>query len=430
MLNDKKISINYGNHFIEKYMLSSDQIIIRWSEDRRNISRSISNERFDFWDYNIPYSEKCECKACDISCKNGVCLGCEIVSRLFKDGIILLDQTKKLNIGIFIGLQFSIFKTLGSSPVNPYSPYVIRSDIKEKNKNIMNKYTSHDDDYNEDLYFLACGGTHIEHYSLVSSIIEYEMNKIEIPCIPTFMWTWACSGDIYTVNKVCDLGNGTFKLAENIHTTCGILGQLFSIMHFNLLYLYTHNAPSMKSVCFSNNPCNYKYMDVEISSPITMHIIPSGFTSVSIGSDSKTIRLFHPGMSDLIVYDDVSTIEISSHKFDTDVVCYKIGSDIERFKYYTRNLASTLFLSYDIYAFFTAFICNKLFYNNILRNKNFFEIWESLFLQSEFSDLMQELDKIRMSDEEPSSDKILKILSKYTLRSDSVDHCWNKYVKI
>lgn len=421
---------------------SADQILTRFREDRRNISRAVNLCDLNTLFHNlVPQNEECSCKITGISATKKTCLGCAIISRLYTNGNIIVNKTITIRPGnINSGLQFYTFLTQtcksqirGYKQIN-YYPQVLQR-ISNMGKCGSPKATT----------YFSSQGTYIEHYAVISSIIEYEMNKVNIPCIPTFRWIWKCENQIGIIESIPNLGRATFNeitknseflesprspvatrtavLPLRYEVGRGIMAQLIVSLHFLSSYSFLFGSPSIRNIAFSRTPVDFVYQGVNIISPLTLHLIPSGTSSISLG---ENLRIFHPGAKCIR---NTQSIEIMSGSH------YKIGAHKDLFNNYINFLGFPIFTnSIDLYMFLTIFLFEEAFAHYLHNDEPVFTLVKSLFVEDEYKTYILGISDLRssLSDKNsmPSSNDILNILSNLTLKCDATGHIWNSFASL
>lgn len=482
-------------------LLSADNIISRWQYDRRLIAKAIKIETLaDPWTSIISKDNACLCglnQQGRAFTSPGACVGCNVLSRLFNKGEVVLDTATLIQAGHYTGVKISIHKFKRGVDTahglvgyeNKQLPAILGAQLLTEFASMQaceNTFSSHV----QDTSFWACKGSMIEHYILVSCFLENALRKMGFSTLPTFRWVYECRGDMNVIEEIPNLGRGSLekiitnpdyrspalragsekRLELNPDTCRGILLQLISTLHFYNRYAVTHGSPCIQNLGFSRAPAAYMYEDVRISSPITLHVIPSGTTSLSTFSgDNKVVRVYHPGASfnQSVDYKLLPRIEVSSflglkHGEAGAEVCvapsvsptpsrpssgeglftvpclpeylrmrtigYKIGSNTASFTTYVRHLGIPLFhSSFDLYAFWTALMCEEPFYLAVSNDRVILDIWKQLFDPSYYNDLMKDIQAVhRRASGSPSlgADQIVTLLSKYFLRCDALDYTW------
>ncbi len=96
--------VNYNIPGVDKYMLSADQIISKWSEDRKMVARSLRSSSIGSpFDGHFPLWLKCKCKVNGQTCIKGVCYGCLIAGRFYNKGLITLGENVTIVKGVHTG---------------------------------------------------------------------------------------------------------------------------------------------------------------------------------------------------------------------------------------------------------------------------------------------------------------------------------------
>jgi hypothetical protein len=377
-------------------LLNADQILSKWGEDRKQLSRSLrTDEPMIEWKSIIPI-DSCSSGVGNPTCIRGVCKGCVVCGRLFDNGVIVLDKKTTVLKGTRTGLQFHVFQTDGSL-----------KGYRKKEK------------------AFSCQGSLFENYALISACLGYEMEKFKLPTTPPFLWLWQCKNEINVVDQYLNLGNGLslMKLSSeynnrkrfNPSVLNGIVGQLLSTLHCVSRYKFHHGAESIMSLGFTNNICSYSYDGKSISSPITLRLIPSGVSALSIAtqysiSGKKAVRFFHSNGEN-----KTKPELIEDQYYVSPKLMYQIqssGSDI-------------LVDSYGLYAFMTALLCDKMFYDSFCDSK-YLSLLNELFLPNEI-DLYLKSVQQNHDKESPNCLEIVNILSSFQLFRGVISSVWEVY---
>lgn len=437
----KEVStFNYYVPGIENRLHSADQAISYWLENGRNLSRQVSKDPTQIFDGNLPSSNTCTCKADGVTSKEGVCVGCSVVSTFYDRGFIKIGQPLIIGVGKYTGLMMTPSNTCQNSTFSGYKKSIHNQEFCE---HIINKYVHMNscekkfvhNTINTDFY--ECQGGFSQHYMAVSSVIRYEMEKVNIPCNPRFLWGWFCTNNLYSVDINYDIGDvskiSSYFMDEPT-TIKGILGQLVSTLHFLTNYTFTHGEGTAEFLHFDNKVASYEYKGVIIESPITLHLIPGSSSSISILTEKGINRVYHPGvkyLNSLSIIDE-PTIEVTKGKeqctIGGDVTYFKIGDNYPYYSNMVRNHGVPLFSSsYDLYSFLTSLMCDSSFYTSFNNIPQYTDIWKSLFLNDDYIKLEQFITEFHRSNTNPNRTQLLRLLSGMTLRCDAINYFWERF---
>ncbi|CAH6418847.1 Hypothetical protein POVN_LOCUS571 [uncultured virus] len=485
---DKPLS--YQTIACESKLRSADQIITRWSKDRHQLARAVTSGAIAHPTKDI-LAKSGTC-ACQMSKKrkafvdNGACVGCDLLSRLFRNGEITTATPFVVQVGAFTGHRFvaknfkgglEVVKGFAGYEETSY-PAKVGAELLQLLSSMQACETSFSE-HIKNTVFWACKGSQVEHYMTVSSFMENELNKARLPTTPVFRWAFMCQDDIDVVDEVPSLSRGTLaeitSISEYIETPRsptarssptlpltnetmrGLLRQLISTLKFFSGYVFTHGSPSLHSLGFSKTPAAYIYDDVKVTSPVGLHVIPSGTSSFSaVKPDGTTLRLYHPGTSfhtsvdykmlpritvapcfgykgaacgeSKCVAASETTVPCLAEYASLRVITYKIGASPAGFAKYVQHLGIPLFYSsFDVYAFWMALMCEEAFYLAVQNDTQILRIWKQLFLPDEYDALMADVRSLRQRTStatSPSSEELLERLAKYHLRCDALEHTW------
>jgi hypothetical protein len=460
-------------------LYSADHIIDRMKFDRHSINKNL--ESVDTWNSQnihnpleniLSVDDKCLCAggwAERPYVNKNTCIGCEILRRISKgvktpeDGIITIET------GNYIGQSFSI--TIVESF---FSPYIINRDSSKINIKLS---------LNNQLKI----NTKLKHYSTVSPVTNYvsicsfiynRLMKNRMTSTPLFEWAYQCSKNVTIVEVHPNLGIGSINLlAENSeynktpvsptarnflslslknNVTISILKQIFSTLHYLSIYNFCHGSPSLRYLAFSKKPTHYKYDNCDISSPITVHIIPSYFACIDIktdtslsGGESENIRIFNKNYSNIykqsilplekieyfVGHKNTKEPQVSSSlvpmmsELDSNLVLgYKIGNKIDYYNELITRKGINLYCdSFNSYLFLCSLMTEEAFYSSFIENENLSFLWYNLWKPSEFESLNNDIKilRIREHSDPVSFEELYKIVSNYTLREDGLEYIWN-----
>lgn len=300
----------------------------------------------------------------------------------------------------------------------------------------------------------------ITNYAIISIIINNKMQKYKLNNCILLDWVYSCDGKIkfiktpsYSFKEL----SGLESLSKHIKTATAqskitplnekivsaILKQLIVVLHFLSKYFFIHGRPCIDYLKFTNKPCNYKYGEVSVESPITLHLEPSYYTSITYEKDNnENVRFItnkhtdiqkmfsrYPVESiDLIVnykpktfldnYEIPLLPDLKSHL----VYCYKIGDRInDLIDLHTKYGTPLLHGSFEFYCFLISLLCEDNFYTTFIENDNLRTIWYSLWKLSEYEEVNNDLIKLKTKTDIYYED-IIQFVSKYYLRTDALKY--------
>ena len=462
---------------IDRKVLSADQILIKWKEDRRAFVRNQDSSHFSV-------ETLCTAKVSGVTAIRGVCFGCKIAGRLFEKGMALVQKPMTILVGEHVGMQFVINQH--KFAIEHFGKYEVQPDLNAEVLGTLEFYANMSAcqpslvDSLRSTNFYTSVGSYYEHYAFVSSFIEYEMDKNGVPCVPPFLWMWNCDDSFNIIDRVYSLGQGSLdgviassEFIESPKSPTarevpfspltgpslrGIVGQLIVCLHLLSVYGFTHGMPSLQHIGFSRKVASFEYDGVTIVSPLILHLIPSSVSAISIGdSDGQIRRFLHRGLGfvrpmaisspyySITTYVDSrhtaksgegvcvrrSIIPTLSEYADSKVVCYTIGDKADDFMYSVQHRGIPLFSgSYDLYAFLTGFICEESFHHAVMKDAQILHLWKSLFVGDQYPQLMEAISKLRDRHgrtTSPSHSEILELLRPFALRCDAIDYAWELF---
>jgi len=390
------------------------------------------------------------------------CVGCELLRRVMTSVKLPEDKTIKIQIGKYEGKILSI-----EDFDEDFTKYNVNLDIQD----IFNKYMFLE--YNHSLMEDSNYNIHrktkiystsspITNYVLTSIFINNKMIKYKIPNTILLEWVYSCNEkiklvksshykfkDLYKLdlvnkhNRTPTAQSRTLPLKDNV--VISILKKLIVILHFYSKYSFVHGRPCLEYLNFTNKQCNYKYGDINIDSPITLHVEPSYYTSFTYETDSgANMRLINT--KDIISSDVYDTYPIKSSDIMINyrpktvpdnyqipmiqelrnhlIYCYKIDNKLNEFINLQINYGIPLSQgSFECYCFLISLMFEDSFYISFMNNERLQGIWYSLWMNSDYENVNRELEELKTQDRMTHED-ITSFVSKYYLRSDIIKHLY------
>jgi hypothetical protein len=286
-----------------------------------------------------------------------------------------------------------------------------------------------------------------------------------------FEWAYQCGKNTYILEAFPNMGFGTFEniietpdfvkgpksptarrthsMSINHSILISILKQLVSTLHFLSKSSFTHGNPNIRHIAFTKKPCYYKYDEVEISSPITLHLIPSNDSAITIENDNgEYYRFLNSGYVKFTKeYDHIvekvdvflakkfpeyeepkQSIIPSLPDLEKNMVYgYKIGMCKNNLKDVMTQKGVPLFnQSFDFYMFMFSLLSEESFFMSFSEHHGLMNLWKDMFKFSEYDNMMNDLKVLRTqeTDEAVSFQDILDVMAKYTFRSDAIQFFW------
>lgn len=440
--------------FYEEYQ-TINSILEKWDNDRLKIFEylysniNINKElKTNIWlNSDISNNNNCECDSnnCVNMFSNNNCKGCLLLSRLFiknlKDKFCIKKEGKYNN------NCYNINQTKISDYDKNYelSEYKLTKIPFENSKTIINKIQMLGNCENQfntiinDTNFLYTKGCFVEHYFIISCIIEKYLIENNNPCIPTIKWIYQCNGKINTISRNYELIENDINNNFKIELLNGILLQLISILNILHTYGFIHGSPTFNSIVLENKICDYKYLTKNIKCEYTMHLNPSAYSSINI--NNKRLFFFNKQFNQINNFENLN-IEIITylskdinHKisciYESKIpcidkfkkiskTCYKI--DINNWKIYQENINIGIPLfhsSLELYSFLISLLKlnNYYYYNILLTSLELLELWKQMWINNNYDEIMDSFFKLS---DNPTSTEILIFLSNYYLRCDGL----------
>jgi hypothetical protein len=457
--------VSYKTYNVTHNLCSADDIITRMKYDNilafKNIRQGVLNLDESFVNDNSCMCQVGKGKRPFVNLY--VCNACNMLRRLTKD--VKMDDTDIITIqtGRYEGKSFKV-----TEYDDVYSSY----ELNEELTFISNEYSKMEYNLNllEDSYYTLFKRTkymttssYITNYIITCIFLNNKMQKYKIPNTILFDWSFCCNKNV----KVCKASHLNFMELNNLHSfsknlksptaqikiaplnesvVFEILKQLIVVLHLLSKYAFIHGRPCIEYLNFTNKPCVYKYGEMQVESPITLHIDPSLYTSFTYETDEgEFLRLksynqfnLHPGYLDFPVesvdiiinhkpkntpdnYNIPLILELRNHI----TYCYKIGNKLKKLLDFHTNFGAPLLQSsFEFYCFLISLLCEDSFYTTFIENQKLRTIWYSLWKESEYESVNMELLKLKTKDKIEYED-IVHFVSKYYLRNDSLKHFYD-----
>ena len=482
---DNKNATKYDSSKCLKELNSADDILDRVRFDRSLIFKSmrkvIPDDSFSPFEGIFSIDEKCLCQGGWGSrpyVNKQFCIGCELMRRISKDIKIPEDSMIKIESGNYLGNLYSIVCC-----ENVFSPYIryreyekLSSQILQK-MSLINLYEPIFKEINEKTFYYSTVSP-ITNYITISIILQNKLSKYKLASSPMFEWSYQCGKNIYILETYPNMGYGTLQtILESQDFTKGprsptaqksnamsissniimyIMKQLISTIHFLCKYSFTHGSPNIRHLAFTKKACYYKYDGVEISAPLTVHLIPSNDSAITLENDNgeyyrflnsgyvKNIReydniieKYEPYLTNK--FEDIEAVRTESlipvlPELDKYLVYgYKIGVCKDIFKDLMVQKGIPLMnTSFDFYMFMFSLLTEESFFVPFSEHAELSALWKEMFKFSEYEDVMEDLRSLRSRESEESItfDEILEVFSKYTFRTDALKYFWEKLKKM
>lgn len=431
--------------------LNSDQIFFIFSENNKDIINNILKKN------KISEDGKCgyfSMKKKNKYCYSNKCYGCQIISRLIKTHLLVVDEIQ-IHFGRYKNKYLNFNK-------NKYfcSPY--RENIRS---NSLNTYIKREID------FLECNMTPDEEIILMSTenkhynfiIINLIFNKIlknkEISLRTDFVWSFICRSEINKITLKPDyknleeLTNNPFltdyyspvvttvkKKSLSSMTIKNILRQLILLLYEVKDNFFVHSDPSIKYVKYNLETISFNFKNKTLTSPFKICLTLNDYSSINY-NQNRFFCNFHSNLKNLglpiekidIYFNGTDNYLEKNKKLNFEkeyervrILCYKIGNKSKIFKEMMKTSGISLFnQSFEFVCFLTSFICDNLFFDIFKDCETEFKLWKGLWKKEEFLNLMGDLEKIRS--EENNFKNILNVLKNYYIRFDALEYFYQNF---
>lgn len=468
----------YDHTHCLKELSSADHILDRVRVDRSIIFKGIRKltpvEVYHPFDDVFSIDEKCMCQGgwgLRPFVNKQFCVGCELMRRISKGIKIPEDSIISIESGNYMSHSYSIV-----SCENVFLPYERTREYETLANILIGKLTSVNlydvisKEINERTFYYSTISP-IVNYITMCIVLQNKLHKHKFPTIPLFEWAYQCGKNTYILEAFPNMGFGTFDniietsdfvkgpksptarrthaMSINHSILISILKQLVSTLHVLSRNSFVHGNPNIRHLAFTKKPCYYKYDDVEISAPLTLHLVPSNDSSITIENDSgEYYRFLNSGYIKFTKEYDyiVEKIDIFLGKKFPDILQeqkeliptlpdleenliygYKIGVCKNNFRdLITQKGIPLLNQSFDLYMFMFSLMIEESFYSSFSEHSGLMKIWKSMFKFSEYEDMMEDLKTLRSQESEEivTFQEILDVMSKYTFRCDAIKFFW------
>jgi hypothetical protein len=203
-----------------------------------------------------------------------------------------------------------------------------------------------------------------------------------------------------------------YKITKTIITQLVIA--LNELSHIN----FSHGNPSIESLVFGTENVSYKYDEVNVSGDITLKIVNFWKSSATFSNtryfsgDIKT-ELY---LENNILVPKMQTMMIDNNKY------YKIGHNNINMLIAMNNSGIPIFLgSFDLYCFFVSLMCDQSFYISVIKNKDLYSLWKSIWLEDDLDKITKLICGHHYLDEPVNNfNTTINIISEFWLRCDVI----------
>lgn len=417
--------ISYNSIKCDDVLDTPTKIIARWNVDRSEIVKKLTDsDDLNYKDITeiIPYDQSCKC----IDGKayiSSSCTACSLLSKIFKNGIILDKSSTKIKNGKYKHKEFVLNSFISPDENSGYylstKPKKIGNGIMEEFKEINTCETLFYNQVNN-VNFWKFRGNYEEHKTLISFILEHELNKKNIPCLLGSKWIYKCSKQIKIINQVFKRisVDDLYKKYDPDIVTKGLLTQLIVNLEFLSNYAFTHGGPNIDNIIIIDKPCSYVYETLKVDFPFSMGITPGGYSSITcIDSLDRIIRFYYNKEGSLpsldieikpfINYSKNCGCQVDSEYLKIRTLAYKINNN---FFEYIRMGIPLFYSSLDMYCFLVILSSNEHFKNNFLKG----ELWKNLFNVQDHTEFQKKL----------GDRNFMNVLKDTYLRCDGLSFAW------
>jgi hypothetical protein len=461
--------ISYNRHDFLSFICSADETFNRFRYDSITMFNLIKNGIYDLKKVYIK-EDSCLCNI-GLGVRPYVnthkCNGCSLIRNICTGYKLPNNRIIEIMAGKHEGKKIEVIEY--NNDIEEYERDFDTENILIKMLKKENKFCLLDDSlvqyYNNITVYNT--NSYITNYIIASIFLNNKMMKYKIPNTVLFEWFFSCANKVKIIkpiyynftdinkievlNKNLKSPTAQTKISPlNEKAVVSIIKQLTVILHFYNKYSLVHGRPSIEYIQITNNSCNYKYGDIIVDSPVTLHIDPSFYTSFNFENDkgefvrlnSKIINyninlLEYPIKKvDILIspisrsVPDNNTIPLIQSLRSHFVYCYKIGEKISNFTnlqtYYGIPLLQG---SFEFYCFIICLLYEDSFYTTFMENYILKNIWIGMWRDSEYEDMNRELQNLKTRDVLTHED-VISFVSNYYLRVDIIKYFYDNMIAI
>jgi len=456
--------VSYKTPTVLNTLCSADDILDRMRYDAAIHFKNLRNGEIKITDV-YSSDDKCMCKmgwGKRPYVNKVFCNGCELIRRICSDVRIPEDFTINILTGKYTDRVIQVREIeaakYGEYTHNPdYQAIFNYLTLREREAYLSGSSSSEKNFKTK----IMVTDSPVTNYITTCVFMNNKLQKYKIPNICLFDWTFSCDDKVrlleppsLSLDEVCMIENyqkknktATANVQLNpltVAMTISILKQLVSTLHFMNKYFFIHGRPCLDYIRFTKKAVSYKYLNVSIECPVTLHIQPTFSSSFTYDTDDgRVLRLVAKRshnvnknvslpieFTDIIVTPKAKAAEVSNdigllQQIQENMVYgYKIGNRVSNFIEYTTMYGVPLLdSSFEFYCFLTALLCEDSFYITFMQNDSLRSVWYNLWRIGEYDDVMKELVKLKLL-EKVEYENIIKYVSKFTLRTDAIDYFW------
>lgn len=342
-------------------ILDADSIINYWRLKFKELYTNITDDVLTVWN-NVVVDNYCDCNSgkCSEEYKlKTVCMGCNILSKLFPKSEINIGSLITIQTGKYKGNRyFNLIKKsvspnrnrLGNYVEYPYKDSIIEclrqyGGMISCQVNYMHVIST--------INYYGYIGSELEHYAVISSIINnlLEEYKVYDNCSAKFIYV--CNSEINIILKqFLNISNlfSTFtneyasKIVDTSTTTSttftpssesiqnqyavvkGILLQLFSMLMILSKQMFKHSNASLQFLKYEEKQVDYVYDGIRVTCPYKLHLLPTTTSSINIPQKSEQFEEggINPQTINRVYYSNLMTpiipIELPEPKHFTPIL--------------------------------------------------------------------------------------------------------------
>lgn len=410
---------------------TANNIIDKWIDEREQLYKTITSKSI-IKPYTTTFSVDKKCRSyvgrgAKPHVYNQVCVGCHSITKLCKHNILEEDNIIDIVSGNYKGYSFIV--TVDPTGLDEFKEYRINTQLAQATK-----------EFGSDKIVTFLGtSSYAVIYSTISTIIYTEMRRRNIPCTPTFYWSYSCSGNNYIVDK-----NYKVSIKYTPANIRSIFSQLIVIADFLAEYEFIHGDATTNYLLITESTSGFVYKDIDVKTPVRVQLMPSKYSSLTMGdnryfskssnivrsvSQANPIQEFVPFFSSYkgMCVPEKSSIPSLREVESCRIRGYKIGSHKNMFRLLTHHEGiPIMYNSYEIYSFIISMLSDPECYKIFVEDPVLMDVFRGLWHPREYAAVLKALSTLVVED----SFHILNFLSHFVLRCDVLDYLMFKLPSI
>ena len=192
---------------------------------------------------------------------------------------------------------------------------------------------------------------------------------------------------------------------------------------------FSHGAPSVNSLLFSNIPVSYRYDGVHVQGPITLQIANFTHSSATFSNvhyfPSDTEAEMNLSRSPFVPQIESRCVSEENAVCQDSATFYRLTQSTSGIYQALRHLGFPLYVgSFDFYAFMVALMCDHSFYQSVRHDPQLYYLWSLMWTVEDKDPVEEKIRQVHASEYNPEDTPALDILRGAWLRCDILPYMW------